>query len=335
MRASRLTPQGVHYDIDDAVRPPRWPWALGGVLLAAIVTGLLLTFHSRLGKAHPPKRSLSSPAPVATGAPPAQRQATPGRGTNCISCWPASADAETRHLMEGAEAVFRADDLPSARRRYLEILDCGNLGAATAFVEQRLGEIGMLLLLTPRPMPEKTECIVKSGESVDRIARQYGVTREWLMKSNDIQRPDRLQQGQHLLVLDKPAFTIVVNLHANELRLFLNGKFLKRYLVGTGRRGETPAGTFVIRSRQERPIWWRPDGRTIPFGHRENILGTRWMSLQATGTTAVARGYGIHGTWTEDDVGRSATAGCIRMRNAEVEELCLIVPEGTPVRVVE
>lgn len=230
---------------------------------------------------------------------------------------------------------MRADDLLSARRRYLEIHDGANPGAVAAFVEQRLGVIDMLLVLTPRPMPEKTEYIVKSGDSVDRIARQYSVTRELLIKSNEIRRPDRLQPGQHLLVLDKPSFTIAVNRGANELRLFLNGKFLKCYGIGTGRRGETPVGSYVIRSRQERPVWWHPDGRKIPYGHHENILGTRWMSLQATGNTAVVKGYGIHGTWNEADLGHSTTAGCIRMRNADVEELCLIVPEGTAVRVIE
>jgi len=237
--------------------------------------------------------------------------------------------------MEGAEAAVRAGDLPSARRRYLEILDCGNLGSATAFVEQRLGEIGMLLVLTPHPMPEKIEYITKNGESADRIARQYNVTCELLLKSNDIRRPDRLQPGQRLLILDTPRFTIVVNRGANELRLCLNGKLLKCYPIGTGRREETPVGTYAIRSRQERPAWWRSDGRKIPYGHPDNILGTRWMSLQATGATAVDKRYGIHGTWNEADLGHATTSDCIRMRNADVEELCLIVPEGTPVRVME
>ena len=336
LRTSLLTPQGVHYDLDAADRPPpRWPWVLGGLWLAAAVAGLLLTFHSRLGGTHPPKRSHSTSVSAAAGSAGTQVQPLPGGATNRAPCLPTAVNAEVRRLMEGAEAAVRAGDLPSARRRYLELLDRGNLGAATAFVEQRLGEIGMLLLLTPRPMPEKIEYIAKSGESADRIALQYKVTCELLLKSNDIRRPDRLQPGQRLLVLDKPRFAIAINRGANELRLFLNGKLLKRYSIGTGRHEETPAGTYAICSRQERPAWGRPDGRKIPYGHPDNILGTRWMLLQATGGTAVARGYGIHGAWNETDLGHATTAGGIRMRNADVEELCLIVPEGTPVRVME
>ena len=335
MRTPVLIPKGVHYDLDAVDRPPRWPWVLGVFLLFGVLAGLLLTFHPRLGRAKPQKRSELPAAATAPKSAGSEIPAPLAGSSNRVPRWPASVNAEVRHLIEGAEATCRADDLPAARRRYLEILDRGELGAATAFVEQRLGEIGMLLMLTPRPMPEKREYIVKRGESVDRIARQYGITRELLMKANDIKRPDRIQPGQHLLVLDKPVFAVVVSRGNNELRLALNGKLLKRYTVGTGRRGDTPPGNFVIRSRQERPVWWRPDGREIPYGDRENILGTRWMSLQATGTTAVVKGYGIHGTWNEAEIGRSATAGCIRMRNADVEELCLIVPEGTPVQIVE
>ena len=336
MRTPVLTPRGVNYNLDAADRASsRWPWGIGGLLLAALAVGLLLTFHARLGLRPPPKRSVAVPVVAEAQGALAQSQLLSPGETNRMPRWPASVDAEARRQMDGAEALVRADDLPSARRHYLELLSRGNLGAASVFVEQRLGDIGMQLLLTPRPMPEKTEHVVSDSETVSRIARQYGVTSEWLMKANDIRHPGRLQPAQRLLVLNKPVFSIAVDLRANELRLFLNGKFLKRYGIGAGRRGESPIGTYVIRSRQDRPTWWHPDGRTIPYGHRDNILGTRWMSLQATGTTVVAKGYGIHGTWGDDDVARTATAGGIRMRNVDIEELYLIVPEGTVVRVTE
>ena len=280
MHTPVLIPKGVHYNLDDSDRSPRWPWMLVALLLAGAVAGLLLTFRPRLGKADPAKRSLPSTAVATSGV--AVQQALPAGPGNSLPRLPAALHDEVRRLIDGAEIAFRAEDLPSARRRYLEILDRRDLGAAAAWVEQRLGEIGMLLVLTPRPMPEKTEHVVQRGESVERIARQYGMTRELLMKSNDIRRPEKIQAGQRLLVLDKPRFTVAVSRGAGELRLFLNGKLLKRYATDTGQRSETPLGTCAIRSRQERPV-----------------------------------------------------AGCIRMRNADADEICLIVPEGTPVRVVE
>jgi len=73
----------------------------------------------------------------------------------------------------------------------------------------------------------------------------------------------------------------------------------------------------------------------IPYGDKENVLGTRWISLTATGQTPKVRGYGIHGTWEPDTVGKQASAGCVRLLNPDVEELFLIVPMGTPVTIVE
>jgi lipoprotein-anchoring transpeptidase ErfK/SrfK len=47
------------------------------------------------------------------------------------------------------------------------------------------------------------------------------------------------------------------------------------------------------------------------------------------------KGYGIHGTWDKDSIGKAESAGCIRLRNEDVEELFLLVPVGTPVRIEE
>jgi lipoprotein-anchoring transpeptidase ErfK/SrfK len=94
-------------------------------------------------------------------------------------------------------------------------------------------------------------------------------------------------------------------------------------------------GTFVITDKIEQPPWWRPDGKMIPFGDKENVLGTRWMSLQATGTTAAVRGYGLHGTWEPETIGKQASAGCVRLKNNEVEELFLMIPTGTSVAITE
>ena len=114
----------------------------------------------------------------------------------------------------------------------------------------------------------------------------------------------------------------------------LNGLFFKRYLVGTGVYGKTPVGTFVIDDKIENPPWWK-DGKAIPFGDDENILGTRWMRITATNNTPSVTGYGIHGTWDNDSLGKQSSAGCIRMRNEDVEEVFMLVPRGTIVTIVE
>jgi lipoprotein-anchoring transpeptidase ErfK/SrfK len=114
----------------------------------------------------------------------------------------------------------------------------------------------------------------------------------------------------------------------------MNDKFFKRYRVGTGKDDKTPVGTFVISSKEVEPVWW-PQGREIPYGDKENILGTRWMALQPTGETPKVKGYGIHGTWDDASVGKSLSAGCIRLANKDVEEIFVLVSLGTPVIITE
>ena len=117
---------------------------------------------------------------------------------------------------------------------------------------------------------------------------------------------------------------VTVSKATNELRLTDNGKLFKRYHVGTGEYSKTPVGDFKIIIRLVNPPWWRADGRTIPFGDPENILGTHWLGLNVTG-------YGIHGTWDTNSIGKQATAGCIRLLNDDVAELYTILPVGSPV----
>ena len=107
------------------------------------------------------------------------------------------------------------------------------------------------------------------------------------------------------------------------------------YSVGIGRQGRTPTGTFKVASRIREPDWDSPTPRgKIPFGDKDNVLGTRWMQLKPTGNTNQnLRGYGIHGTWQPESIGHSLSNGCIRMKNRDVEELFSIVPLGTPVTI--
>ena len=45
--------------------------------------------------------------------------------------------------------------------------------------------------------------------------------------------------------------------------------------------------------------------------------------------------YGIHGTIDPTSLGKQVTAGCVRMKNEEVEELYKIVPTGTQVTITD
>ena len=230
-------------------------------------------------------------------------------------------------------ALASNKSLEEARQKGYALLAQTKDPPLTASLETLLGQLNIELILSQAPMPEKEEYVVRSGESLERIARKFKTTVDLIKKSNALQRPV-LHSGDRLRVF-KGTFTLAISKSRNDLVVKVNDRFFKRYRVGTGKFGMTPVGTFVITDKIEQPPWWRPDGKMIPFGDKENVLGTRWMSIQATNTTNAVRGYGLHGTWEPETIGRQASAGCVRLANSEVEELFLMIPSGTSVVITE
>jgi lipoprotein-anchoring transpeptidase ErfK/SrfK len=117
--------------------------------------------------------------------------------------------------------------------------------------------------------------------------------------------------------------------------LTLNGQFFKRSPIGVGKPGESPNGPYAVRSRVKKPAYRSPEPGEVPFGDPKNILGSAWIGLAASGETPDAVGFGLHGTWNESSLGRSADEGRIRVRNADIEELYTLMPLGARVNVTE
>jgi lipoprotein-anchoring transpeptidase ErfK/SrfK len=72
------------------------------------------------------------------------------------------------------------------------------------------------------------------------------------------------------------------------------------------------------------------NGKRIPFGTKGHIIGTRWIGLAGA---PEADGIGIHGTTDESSIGTTASLGCIRMKNADVERLVEWVAMGTRIEI--
>lgn len=228
-------------------------------------------------------------------------------------------------LLTAATQLQKDDQLLEARDKAYEILAQSSNKAARAGAEALLGDVNIKLLLSPRMMPEKTDYTIQPGDSINALARKYGTTVEVVQKGNRV-TSSVIRPGDRLRIFTGK-FSIRVSKKENTLVLMMNDKFFKRYAVGTGEYGKTPVGDFTIRDRVPQPTWWK-DGKAIPFGDTNNVLGTHWLALDVPG-------YGIHGTWQPETIGKQASAGCIRLVNAEIEELFTLVPVGTPVTITE
>lgn len=123
---------------------------------------------------------------------------------------------------------------------------------------------------------------------------------------------------------------IIINKKTNQLAFVNHNEIQYIYSVGTGKSEElTPEGEFTIIVKAVNPYYRKKD---IPGGTKENPLGTRWIGFDADGTNG--RIYGIHGNNNPKSIGRYASAGCVRMREGDVQKLYDEIPLGTKVLIV-
>jgi len=236
---------------------------------------------------------------------------------------------ESRAALSDAQAFVDSGQLPNAKSA-LERLVASN---ADAEAIKLLSEVNIKLLKSPLMMPGKEYYVIESGDYLQKIAKKYNTTVALLKAMNGLQT-DTIRLGDRMLVFDSN-FSIRVSKTRNTLDLMMNGKLFKRYSVGTGEFGKTPAVEFSIIDKIVEPPWTRPaDNRQIEYGDPENVLGTRWMAIKSTDHPELT-GFGIHGTWERSSIGKQSSAGCIRMLNEDVEELFDLVPRKTSVIISE
>ncbi|MBI3322771.1 MAG: L,D-transpeptidase family protein [Candidatus Omnitrophica bacterium] len=215
--------------------------------------------------------------------------------------------------------------LAEARRVYRLLLEQFPDSPLAGQAQSQLGAVNVALLFSPTVTDADALYEVKAGDSLGKIAAAHRTTVDVLQRANGL-KGDLIHPRQKLKI-PKGAFRIVVDKSQNELLMTQDNQFFKSYLVATGENGSTPTGTFKIVNKVPNPVWYR-QGAVVPPDSPENILGTRWLGLNK-------QGYGIHGSVDPTTMGQQVTAGCVRMTNAEVEELFAIVPTGTEVTIVD
>ncbi len=334
------------HDINDYYRPKRFPWLPVALIGIAVIVGGLYA-HSKWGNATTPDQDntlTDEPSEVqASGAvvpSDAGAKASPSSvSTKSLAPAPMPLNplpmAQVDAILADCRKLEAEDKLAPAREKYQSILDRTS-GNVRLQIEAAIGRLSIELITSPRPMAGKVEYVIKSGDSLSRIASEFNCPVLLIQKANRISDPTKIRPGDRLILPDHPDFSVLVSKSQNTLSLLLGGQLFKKYSVGTGVHSKTPAGTFKIVDKIAEPPWWPGDGRaTIPFGSPDNILGTHWLALEATGDTPKLRGYGIHGTWDESSIGKQSSAGCVRMKNAEVGEIFMLLPRNTPVTIVE
>ncbi|MDA0836407.1 MAG: L,D-transpeptidase family protein [Planctomycetota bacterium] len=193
-----------------------------------------------------------------------------------------------------------------ARTMRLLAANSGRASIAKATYESFSG------LVTPgKTHPKALTYTVKPGDTLTKIGQTYKIPANFIQKINGIDG-DRIFVGQNLKVVQGPFWALVVK---GEYRLtaFLGDEAFREFQIGLGKNDSTPVGEFKVLGKLEKPTYW-VEGAHYDFGDPNNPLGTRWITFRDGG-------YGIHGTWEPNSIGKQMSHGCVRMLNEDVEEL--------------
>lgn len=192
--------------------------------------------------------------------------------------------------------------------------------------------------LVDRPDPAEAELYrVRRGDTLGRIARRFP-DREGLpgaiLLLNGLRASDVLTIGRSLRV-PRGRWSVLVDRSLFKLYLCHRGAPFKAYRVAVGAGNSTPLADFRVDERVRKPMWWPPKATglrgPIPYGDPRNQLGEWWIGLRH----GVHKGFGIHGTNAPETLGTASSLGCVRMLNADIEELAAVAHAGMQVRTVD
>lgn len=222
------------------------------------------------------------------------------------------------------ELCREAGDYKSALDAYLTIIEKYPYAETIGKAVQKRDEMNMKILYSKDIDTYGIMYEVRPGDSLHKIAKKYGTTVELIKKCNRLEG-DIIRPGMTLKIV-KGEFDVLIDKSQKILFLKMDGNVFKAYRIAVGREGITPEGEFQIINKLENPTWYY-NGREIPYGDPDNLLGARWIGINK-------QGYGIHGTTEKLDITKQTTSGCVRMTNEEVRELYDIVTIGVPVVIV-
>jgi lipoprotein-anchoring transpeptidase ErfK/SrfK len=213
----------------------------------------------------------------------------------------AGRDVEAYQLLATAYTQYASD-----RPRFQELLD----------------KVAQRIYFSPQPHVEPAYEI-QPGDQLRKIATKYHLSWQYLSRVNQVDAR-KIRPGKKLKVFQGP-FNATVDLDQFELVIYLSGNYVKRYSVGVGKDNSSPLGEFNVKEKLENPTYYGPEGNVLAADDPKNPLGERWIDI--------GNSFGIHGTIEPNSIGKSESAGCIRLRNEDVAEVYDLLTVGSTVTI--
>jgi lipoprotein-anchoring transpeptidase ErfK/SrfK len=134
-----------------------------------------------------------------------------------------------------------------------------------------------------------------------------------------------LPVGRVLKVVRGP-FDAIVHLDRRELTLMVQNRYAGRFPIGVGRDLPKLEGDYSVHTKSLSPVYYGPDGITIPANDPKNPLGGAWIGLTDR--------IGIHGTNDPQSIGRDDNRGAISTGDRDLQDLYGILSIGSRVSIV-
>jgi len=214
-----------------------------------------------------------------------------------------------------------------------------------AALRTTLGELADKMLFSSRIFdgdPYATQYTFQSREVLARVEvkLRLHVPTQTLLAVNRIGDPRTIRAGQTLKMILGPFHAIVAK-GGFTMDLYLSRPpnppvYVRRLRVGLGKDGSTPIGLWrvALGKKRDRAPWYPPPNspvrRSIQWGQPDYPLGKRgyWIGLEGLdANTRMHTGYGIHGTNDPASIGRAESLGCIRLADADIEQVFSLLYE--------
>lgn len=176
-----------------------------------------------------------------------------------------------------------------------------------------------------QPKLTETEVIEQKGK--EEIAKKAEVQKQNVEKAKVAAQP-----------VTSHTYSLVITKSAYRISLLDNGTPIKEYNCAVGRNpgqktktgdARTPVGTFKVESINPSSDWVSDEDGKGAYGPWFITLDTRELSKGEW------NGIGISGTNKPEGLGRASSAGSIRVRNSDIEEIKKFVKVGTVVTIKE
>ncbi len=169
--------------------------------------------------------------------------------------------------------------------------------------------------------------IIKPGETLETVAKEYNVPWQLLAKINGIQSPDQLRPGQELKVVRGP-FSAVVDLHRNEVTLLVDECYAGKFPVSVPPGTNLAEGQWIVDQKLAGPPNTVSPASfpTTPIPNDRTIV-LRSAAPSAAGATNLLIASG------PTPAGLTANPPSLRVSPQDAEELADILSIGSPVTV--